>query len=165
MIVAKAAHDFIMEDRSAGEVVGEFVAGLAPLYDSSDLSEDIMEALRRYLVFLGSRRVSNLSLLLESFVWYRANFETTATRRKKLPLFVEAGGGRLMPSPSYAAVKDFSRVLHADSAFKAYAQALKSGHVPLRPRDWLPASETAFMPLMSVLFRVTEEVVPVRMVG
>lgn len=164
MTVAKAAHDFVMEDRSASEVIRDLVEGLAPLYDSAELSDDLMEGMRRYLVFLGSRRVTNLSLLLESFLWYRANFETTATRRKKLPLFVEASGGRLMPSASYAPVKDFSRVIQADAAFKAYAQALKTGQVPIRPRDWAPAQETTFLPLMSVLFRI-EASAPVRMVG
>lgn len=145
---AKAAHDFMEQDALAKDIVEAMVGALEPLFDTSELAEDVLEAIRRYLLFISSRQITNLPWFLMSFVWYRSNYENPIVRRTKTPLF-EDGRVRAAPSPGLG---ETSRVLNAAKALRAYADAVHKNLLPARPKEWTPTDEVAFSPLMDILF-------------
>jgi hypothetical protein len=157
VIVGAAAHQFVIEDLRSEDIVRPLVADLAELYDPSEMFDDILQGMRRILLVLGKRRVSSVPLILESYVWYRANFETREKRRSKTSLFHDLGEGRYEPVQDYAPVDNFTRVTGVETAFKAYLQCLLRDPFMVKPREWSPMEEKSFGPLMSILYGAEEQ--------
>ncbi len=157
VIVGAATHQFVIEDLRSEDIVRPLVADLAELYDPSEMFDDILQGMRRILLVLGKRRVSSVPLILESYVWYRANFETREKRRSKTSLFHDLGEGRYEPVQDYAPVDNFTRVTGVETAFKAYLQCLLRDPFMVKPREWSPMEEKSFGPLMSILYGAEEQ--------
>jgi hypothetical protein len=143
MIVAQTARAFL-EGYSAAEDLAKMEAEkFSALYDIEGLEVDVLSGVERFLVFIGSVEISDVDLILSSFIWYSANFENLTTARKKKSLF----GNPLKGRPKAPA-----RVFNAASAFKTYAYGVGSRKAPVRPVDWTPKDEVEFEAIFSLLY-------------
>lgn len=143
MMVAQAARRFLTEDNSAEEIVAEIVKAFDELYSSDALETDMIDGLERLFGFIQSVEISDLDLMLESYIWFCANYESLRVERKKKQLF----GNPLKGKPRLLA-----RVYTLTTNFRTYATSVGQGHAPLRPESWKPEDEVEFASIFAPLF-------------
>lgn len=143
MIVAQTSRAFLEGYVPAEELAKSAAEKFATLYDIEDLEADILSGIERFLMFIESVEISDVDLILASFVWYSANYENLTTARKKKSIF----GNPLKGKP-----KPPSRVFSAASSFKTYAYGVGSRRAPVRPAEWSPADEVEFESIFSLLY-------------
>lgn len=143
MIAAQTARVFLSGDKEAEEVAGEFKDAFADLYDTEALQDDLVQAVERLLVFIESVEISDVDLLLGSYIWYTANYESLQVKRKKKPL---------IGSPLKGKPRETARVYTTAKNFKTYTYAVGSKTAPTRPSEWEPTDEVEFESVFSRLF-------------
>lgn len=143
MMIAQATRLFLLDQKSAEEIVDELAVSFAELYDIDALANDLLKGIERFLVFIDSVKVDDVDLMLLSYIWYTANYENLTTKRKKKPLI----GNPLKGKPRMT-----SRDYNAASAFKTYAYAVGSNNAPVRPSEWTPQDEVEFESVFTLLF-------------
>lgn len=148
MIIAQASRVFLQNGESAEDLAKAEAAKFAALYDVEGLETDIVGGIERFMAFIDSVDISDVDLILSSFVWFVANYEDLNTARKKKPMF----GNPLKGKP-----KSPSRVFSAASLFKTYTYAVGSRKAPIRPADWKPEHEVEFSPVFSLLYPAGEK--------
>ena len=148
IMVAQAARRFLTEDNSAEDIVAEIVKAFEELYSSDALETDMIDALERLFGFIQSVEISDLDLMLMSFIWFSANYESLRVERKKKQLF----GNPLKGKPRLLA-----RVYTLTTNFRTYATSVGQGHAPLRPESWKPEDEVEFSSIFAPLFPKPDE--------
>lgn len=143
MIAAQAARIFLSADKEAEEVAVDFTAAFADIYDTEALQIDIVQSVERLLVFIESVEISDVDLLLSSYVWYVANYESLQVKRKKKPL---------IGSPLKGKPRETARVYTTAKNFKTYTYAMGSKTAPSRPGEWVPTDEVEFETVFSRLY-------------
>lgn len=143
MLAAQATRQFLEGQESAEEIVARIIANFSDHYDVEGLESDIIRSMERILVFIESVEVSDIDLMLLSFIWFLINYEDLVTKRNKKPLF----GGLLKGRP-----KQTDRVYLTAKNFKTYAFALGNGKVALKPDDWDMTTEVEFEPVLKLMF-------------
>ena len=148
IMVAQAARRFLTEDNSAEDIVAEIVKAFDDLYSADGLETDMIDGLERLFGFIQSVEISDLDLMLMSYIWFSANYESIRVERKKKQLF----GNPLKGKPRLLA-----RVYTLTTNFRTYATSVGQGHAPLRPESWKPEDETEFASVFSLLFPKSDE--------
>jgi hypothetical protein len=143
MAAAQVTHLFLNGVEQAQEIIDRISLGLLEHYDDTSLAEDLKSTVERMMTFIGSVEISDVDLILLSFIYFRANFEDGHTKRNKKPLF----GGLLKPRP-----KESSRSYFAAKSFMSYTYAVGAGAAPIKPESWTPAEEIELEPIMKILF-------------
>jgi hypothetical protein len=143
MIIAQVARRFLSEDKAAEEIVAETVEAFSDLYSILDLDSDLLGGLERLFGFIESVQITDVDLMLLSFIWYSANYEKLDLKRKKKPLF----GNPLKGQPRLTA-----RVYNSAVAFKAFAYAMGANKAPIKPTEWKPTDEVEFESIFALLF-------------
>jgi hypothetical protein len=138
MMIAQATRLFLLDQKSAEEIVDEMAVSFAELYDIDALANDLLKGIERFLVFIDSVNVDDVDLMLLSYIWYTANYENLTTKRKKKPRMT-------------------SRDYNATGAFKTYAYAVGSNSAPVRPSEWTPQDEVEFESVFTLLFPEEDE--------
>ena len=142
-MVAQAARRFLTEDNAAEDIVAEMVKAFGELYSTDALETDMIDGLERLFGFIQSVEISDVDLILMSYIWFCANFESLRVERKKKFLF----GNPLKGKPRLLA-----RVYTLTTNFRTYATSVGRGHAPLRPDSWTPEDEVEFASVFSLLF-------------
>ena len=142
MIVAQTTRVFLQDPASAEDLAKVEAAKYSALYDIEGLETDIVAGIERFIAFIDSVDISDVDLILSSFVWFAANFEDLTTPRKKKSMF----GNPLKGKP-----KSPSRVFSAASLFKTYTYPVGSRKAPIRPPEWKPEDEVEFKSVFSLL--------------
>lgn len=148
MMVAQATRLFLQDENSAEDIVAAMAAEFAGQYDVEQLREDLLQGIERLLIFIDSVSISDVDLMLLSFIWFTANWETLTLKRKKKGLF---------GSPLKGRPREVTRVLETAHAFKTYAYAVGSGKASVKPEDWKPEDEIEFAPVFDILFPKADE--------
>jgi hypothetical protein len=148
IMVAQAARRFLTEDNSAEDIVAEIVASFEELYSTDALETDMIDALERLFGFIQSVEISDLDLMLMSYIWFCTNYESLRVERKKKFLF----GNPLKGKPRLLA-----RVYTLTTNFRTYATSVGQGHAPLRPESWKPEDEVEFESVFALLFPKPDE--------
>ncbi len=148
LLVAQAARLFLQEHESAEDIVAHLAVDFGELYDIEYLREDMLQGMERILVFIDSVKISDVDLMLLSFIWFTANYESLTIKRKKKTLF----GSPLKGKP-----REPTRVLETAHAFKTYAYAVGSAKAAVKPEDWEPDDEVEFAPVFELLFPKPDE--------
>lgn len=148
IMVAQAARRFLAEDNAAEDIVAEIAKAFDELYSNDALETDMIDGLERLFGFIQSVEITDVDRLLESYIWFCANFESLRVERKKKFLF----GNPLKGKPRLLA-----RVYTMITNFRTYATAVGQGHAPLSPDDWTPDAEVEFESIFSLLFPKPEE--------
>lgn len=143
MAAAQTARNFLVGNVPAEEVAENMAAAFQDLYGTEHLADDLIKAVERILVFIESVNISDVDLLLHSFIYFTANFENLRAPRNKRPLF----GGLLKARP-----RDPARAQHAAKNFSTYAFGIAQGKAPLKPEEWTPESEDELESIMTILF-------------
>ena len=143
IIAAQAARLFLSTDKDAEEVATDFTAVFNDLYDTEALQVDIVQSVERLLVFIESVEVSDVDLLLSSYIWYVANYESLQIKRKKKSL---------IGSPLKGRPRENARVYTTAKNFKTFTYAVGSKTAPSRPSEWEPTDEVEFESVFSRLF-------------
>ncbi len=143
IMVAQAARRFLTEDNSAEDIVAEIVKSFEELYSTDALETDMIDALERLFGFIQSVEISDLDLMLMSYIWFCANYESLRVERKKKQLF----GNPLKGKPRLLA-----RVYTLTTNFRTYATSVGQGHAPLRPESWNTEDEVEFSSIFAPLF-------------
>jgi hypothetical protein len=143
MAAAQATRLFLNGLEPAEDIINRIALGLLEHYQDETLSADLTSAVERIMTFIGSVEISDVDLILLSFIYFRANFEDGHTKRNKRPLF----GGLLKPRP-----KESSRSYFAGKSFMSYTYAVGANAAPIRPEAWSPQDEIELEPIMKVLF-------------
>ena len=143
MMAAQMTRSFLEGDESAEDIAAGIVASFADQYDTEGLENDLIKATERLLAFIESVEISDIDLILLSYIWFQMNYEDLVNKRNKKPMF----GGLLKGRP-----KQSDRVYLTAKNFKTYAFALGTDKVALMPDEWEPSSETEFEPVVEVLF-------------
>jgi hypothetical protein len=143
MMAAQATRQFLEEQETADEIVARIAAGFSEQYDIEGLETDLIKAMERILTFIESVEISDIDLMLLSYIWFQINFEDLVNKRNKKPLF----GGLLK-----GRAKQSDRVYLTAKNFKTFAFALGNGKAALKPDDWTPLFEPEFEPVLKVLF-------------
>jgi hypothetical protein len=143
MIVAQMSRAFLHEEASAEDLAKVTADKFAALYDVEGLETDIVSGIERFMAFIDSVQISDVDLILSSFVWFVANYEDLTTARKKKTMF----GSPLKGKP-----KQPNRAFNAASLFKTYTYAVGSRKAPVRPPEWKPEDETEFQSVFSLLY-------------
>lgn len=143
MMAAQMTRIFLEGDESAEDIAAGIVASFADQYDTEGLENDLIKATERLLAFIESVEISDIDLILLSYIWFQMNYEDLVNKRNKKPMF----GGLLKGRP-----KQSDRVYLTAKNFKTYAFALGTDKVALMPDEWEPSSETEFEPVVKVLF-------------
>ena len=143
IMVAQAARRFLSEDNSAEDIVADIVGSFSELYSSDALETDMIDGLERLFGFIQSVEISDVDLLLMSYIWFATNYESLRVERKKKFLF----GNPLKGKPRLLA-----RVYTMTTNFRTYATSVGQGHAPLRPESWKPEDEEEFESIFSILF-------------
>jgi len=148
MIAAQATRHFLSDAFFVEDVAADYAHRFEELYSIEHLEEDLLQAIDRLITFIGSVKVSDVDLLLLSFIWYTANYERHDIKRKKKPLF----GNPLKGRP-----REIARVYNTAVAFKAYAFAMGSNKAPTKPVEWKPEDEVEFASVFTRLYPPPEE--------
>lgn len=143
MIVAQMSRKFLDGYSSVEDLAKVEADKFSALYDIEGLEADIVSGVERFLAFIESVEISDVDLILSSFVWYSANYESLTAARKKKPMF----GSPLKGKP-----KSPSRVFAAASLFKTYTYGVGSRKAPVCPPDWTPKDEIEFKSVFSLLY-------------
>ncbi len=143
MMVAQTARRFLSGTDAAEEVADAMAASFDEIYDTDQLSVDLIKGVERILVFIESVNVDDVDMLLHAFVYYTANYENLRTKRNKAPLF----GGLLKGRP-----RDPLRAVNAAKNFSTYAFGVAQGKAPPLPEDWTHESEEEMEEIMTILF-------------
>lgn len=143
MLAAQATREFLEGQETAEEIVARIVASFNDIYDVEGLESDLIRSMERILVFIESVEVSDIDLMLMSYIWFQINYEDLVNKRNKKPLF----GGLLK-----GRAKQSDRVYLTAKNFKTYAFALGNGKVALKPDDWDMTTEVEFEPVLKPMF-------------
>ncbi len=143
MMVAQAARRFLSEDEAAEDIVAQISKAFGELYSADALETDMIDALERLFGFIQSVEITDVDLLLMSYIWFCANYESLRVERKKKFLF----GNPLKGKPRLLA-----RVYTLTTNFRTYATSVGQGHAPVHPDSWKPEDEVEFQPVFSLLF-------------
>lgn len=143
MLAAQATREFLEAQETAEEIVARIVASFTDIYDVEGLESDLIRSMERILVFIESVEVSDIDLMLMSYIWFQINYEDLISKRNKKPLF----GGLLK-----GRAKQSDRVYLTAKNFKTYAFALGNGKVALKPDDWDMTTEVEFEPILKPMF-------------
>jgi hypothetical protein len=143
ILAAQATREFLEGQETAEEIVARIVASFGDVYDVEGLESDLIRSMERLLVFIESVEVSDIDLMLLSYIWFQINYEDLVNKRNKKPLF----GGLLK-----GRAKQSDRVYLTAKNFKTYAFALGNGKVALKPDDWDMTTEVEFEPVLKQLF-------------
>jgi hypothetical protein len=143
MLAAQATREFLEAQETAEEIVARIVASFTDIYDVEGLESDLIRSMERILVFIESVEVSDIDLMLMSYIWFQINYEDLVSKRNKKPLF----GGLLK-----GRAKQSDRVYLTAKNFKTYAFALGNGKVALKPDDWDMTTEVEFEPILKPMF-------------
>ena len=100
MMAAQATREFLEGQESAEDIVARIAASFTELYDTEGLESDMIRSMERILVFIESVEVSDIDLMLLSYIWFQINYEDLVNKRNKKPLF----GGLLREGRSRATV-------------------------------------------------------------
>jgi len=139
---AHATRLFLKDEGTAQEIVASLVLALQESYDAEDLQHDLISAIERILVFMDSVEISDIDLMLTSFIYYRCNYDDLKTKKNKKPMF----GTLLKGGP-----KDPARAYSASKTFASYVYATGSKAAPAKPDDWSPSREVELNPVLSSL--------------
>ena len=131
IMVSQAARRFLVEDKSAEEIVAEIVAAFEDLYSNDALVTDM------------TVEIDDVDLLLVSYIWFATNYESLRVERKKKQLF----GNPLKGKPRLLA-----RVYTMTTNFRTYTLSVAQKHAPFRPDSWKPEDEVEFESIFSRLF-------------
>lgn len=142
IMVAQMTRVFLEGEQSADEIAAAITASFEDEYDTEGLENDLIKATQRVLAFIESVEISDIDLILLSYIWYQINYEDLVTKRNKKPFL----GGLLK-----GRAKQSDRVYLTAKNFKTYAFAVGNEKVALMPDDWDPATEEEFAPVLSVL--------------
>lgn len=143
MMAAQATRLFLEDNESADVIAATMAAAFSDQYDIEGLEVDLIKAMERVLTFIESVEISDIDLLLLSYVWFQINYEDLVTKRNKKPLF----GGLLK-----GRAKQTDRVYLTAKNFKTYTFAIGNGKAALKPEEWQPTDEPEFEPILKVLF-------------
>ena len=143
IMVSQAARRFLVEDKSAEEIVAEIVAAFEDLYSNDALVTDMIDGLERLFGFLQTVEIDDVDLLLVSYIWFATNYESLRVERKKKQLF----GNPLKGKPRLLA-----RVYTMTTNFRTYTLSVAQKHAPFRPDSWKPEDEVEFESIFSRLF-------------
>ena len=122
IMVSQAARRFLVEDKSAEDIVAEIVAAFEDLYSNDALVTDMIDGLERLFGFLQTVEIDDVDLLLVSYIWFVTNYESLRVERKKKQLF----GNPLKGKP------------------RLLARVYTSGPIPSRwPRSTRPSARIA----------------------
>jgi len=143
ILAAQATREFLEGQETAEEIVARIVASFTDIYDVEGLESDLIRSMERILVFIESVEVSDIDLMLMSYIWFQINYEDLVSKRNKKPLF----GGLLK-----GRAKQSDRVYLTAKNFKTYAFALGNGKVALKPDDWDMTTEVEFEPILKPMF-------------
>ena len=148
MIAAQATRHFLSDAFFVEDVAADYTSRFEDLYSSEHMQDDLLQAIDRMITFIGSVQISDVDLLLLSFIWYTANYERHNVKRNKKPLFSNPLKGR---------PREIARVYNTAVALKAYAYGMGSQKVPVKPTEWKPEDEVEFAPIFTRLFPPPED--------
>jgi hypothetical protein len=148
MMVSQAARRFLVEDKSAEDIVAEIVAAFEDLYSNDALVTDMIDGLERLFGFLQTVEIDDVDLLLVSYIWFVTNYESLRVERKKKQLF----GNPLKGKPRLLA-----RVYTMTTNFRTYTLSVAQKHAPFRPESWKTDDEVEFEAVFSRLFPKPKE--------
>jgi hypothetical protein len=148
MIAAQAARHFLSDSFFVEDIAADYAKRFEDLYSTDLLEEDILQAIDRLITFIGSVEISDVDLLLLSFIWYTANYERHDVKRKKKGLFSNPLKGR---------PREIARVYNTAVAFKAFAFAMGSKKAPPKPSEWKPDDEVEFKDIFVRLYPPPED--------
>ncbi len=117
---------FLEGEQPADEIADGMVAAFSEEYDTEALNNDLIKATERVLAFIRAVEISDIDMILRSYVWFQMNYEDLVNKRNKKPLF----GGLLKGCP-----KQSERVYLTAKKFKTYAFVLGNNKVALMPDD------------------------------
>ena len=143
MIAAQATRQFLNNASLVEDVAADYAGRFSDLYSPAMLEDDILQAIDRLITFIGSVQISDVDLLLSSYIWYTANYDRNNVKRKKKPLF----GNPLKGQP-----REMARVYNTAVAFKAYAFSMSAKKVPVKPSEWKPEDEVEFESIFQRLY-------------
>ena len=139
---AQATRLFLKDEGEAEDIIASLVAALQESYDGDDLQQDLMSAVERIMVFMDSVEISDVDLMLTSFIYYRCNYDDLKTKKNKKPLF----GNILKGGP-----KEPARAYTASKSFASYVYAMGNKVAPAKPDDWSTTDEVELDPVLSSL--------------
>lgn len=142
VIATEAARMFIKADFSLEDVGEMYADRFSDLYDTTNLSEDIVKFVELVLKFLNSVDISDTDLILISFIYYAVNFEKLNVKRNKKPMFRNLLKGQ---------DSDQFRAYKGSKSFTAYVYGMRANASPLKPEDWDPMAEVEFAPIFTRL--------------
>ncbi len=142
IVSIEAIKKFLAVDVAPEEVAQFFAALMAEQYDTDDLAADILALLEKILTFINSVEISDIDLLLESYLYFVCNYEKIGMKRNKKPMFRSILKGQAL---------DKARVYKASKSFVAYAYGMRSEVSPLKPDIWTIAEEVEFAPIFDVI--------------
>ena len=134
IVAIEAIKKFLAVDVPPEEVAKFFAALMAEQYDTDDLAAD--------MTFINSVEISDIDLLLESYIFFICNYEKIGMKRNKKPMFRSILKGQAL---------DKTRVYKASKSFVAYAYGMRSEVSPLKPDIWTIADEIEFAPIFEVI--------------
>lgn len=143
LIAAQATRHFLSDAFFVQDVAADYARRFEDLYSIEHLEDDLLLAIDRMITFIGSVKVSDVDLLLLSFIWYTANYERHDVKRNKKPFFGNPLKGRQ---------REIARVYNTAVALKAFAYGMGSNKVPVKPTEWKPEDEVEFAPIFTRLF-------------
>ena len=139
---AQATRLFIKDEGTAEEIIESMTAALMETYDGEDLRQDLMSAVERIMVFMDSVEISDVDLMLNSFIYYRCNYDDLKTKKNKKPLF-----GNILKG----ALKEPARAYNASKSFASFVYAVGNKVAPAKPEDWTSADEVELEPVLLAL--------------
>lgn len=142
IVTIEAIKKFIVLDVAPDEVAKFFAVLMADQYDTDDLAADILALLEKILTFINSVEISDIDLLLESYIFFLCNYEDIRTKRNKKPLFRSLLKGQPL---------DKARVYKGSKSFVAYVYGMRSSISPLKPDVWTISDEVEFAPIFEVV--------------
>lgn len=145
---AQATRLFIKDEGTADDIIETIALALEETYDGEDLRKDLMSAVERIMVFMDSVEISDVDLMLSSFIYYRCNYDDLKTRKNKKPLF-----GNILKG----ALKEPARAYNASKSFASYVYGMGNKVAPTKPDDWTTADEVELEPVLSALIPALSE--------
>jgi len=142
IVTIEAIKKFISLDVEPAEVAKFFADLMSEQYDTDDLATDILALLEKILIFINSVEITDIDLLLESYVYFACNYEKIGVKRNKKPLFRSILKGQPL---------DKTRVYKGSKSFVGYTYGMRSTASPLKPETWSVADELEFSQIFDVI--------------
>ena len=142
LTAVQAVRKFLSIDAPAEDIAAIYSDALIPLYNTTELTEDIVRYIENTLKFIASVEISDVDLLLESYQYYLCNYENLQTKRNKKPMFRS-----LLKGQEY----DKLRVYKASKALMVYVYGMRANTSPLKPETWTVAEEEEFKPIFELI--------------